>query len=139
MAVVYKVLRRSREDGKLYSYSWGPWALEYRPGAVTRPRRGSFLYAFRDLGEAQRFAQMFAKNCRSWGEAVEVWEAEGEICVAYPMCSMYVDKGSLQEFWRFVRSRLGYIKKIVRKPGALDECPDGTVWCTWLKLKKRVI
>jgi hypothetical protein len=138
MTVVYKVLRRSRDDGKLYSCSRGAWVLEYKPGVMVKPRRGSFLYAFRGLEDALRFAKTY-RHLRGEEDTLEVWEAEGEIVDVYTRYSMYDDEKSLREFWRFVRSYLEYISKVVKKPCYIDDCPYGTVWCKWLKLKRRVV
>jgi hypothetical protein len=102
---------------------------------VVKPRRGSFLYAFRGLEDAERFAKTY-NHLR--GDTLEVWEAEGEILDAYTRYSMYDDDRSLREFWRFVRSYLGYTKKLVKKPCPIGNCPDGTVWCTCLNLTRKV-
>jgi hypothetical protein len=126
MAVVYKVLRHSRKDGKLYSCIRHAWVLEYKPGVATKPKRKSFLYAFMRLEDAKRFA--FVQNSDApKHDRFEVWEAEGEVVDAYPYYSFYGDGESFQEFWR----------KVVKRPCDISNLNCGIVWCKWLKLKRR--
>jgi hypothetical protein len=114
------------------------WALEYKPGAVTKPKRGSFLYAFKNLEDAQRFAKNNDASWPYWRDKLEVWEAEGEIVDAYPYYSLYGDPKSIQEFWRLVRAHLKDISKMPYTELAIVDCIKNTVWCTWLKLTRRL-
>jgi hypothetical protein len=134
--VVYKVLRRSRDDGKLYSSCCVSWCLEYKPGAVTKPRRGSFLYAFKNLEDAQRFAQINSGIGPNWRDTLEVWEAEGEVVDAHPYRSLYDNDQHIQEFWELVRAHLKDISNMPYMAWEITDCIKNTVWCKWLKLKR---
>jgi len=143
---VFKVLRR-KGDG-LYSLVPSPWDIKYKPGALTKPKHGSFLYAFTSQEAAHDFVT--SGIVLPALVEIEIWEAQARVLnFDWPYCvdATSVDEEVFKYFWGRVLEGFKIGDPFRGYGGPYDiiwpltcpsvmRCPPDSVWCKWIKLQK---
>jgi len=133
---VYKMLRRDLDDRALYSgLRYGRWAVRYEPNVATKPKRGTFLYAFDSPKAAQKLLTR---------EVDELWEAEALVVDLQAYWVFPCVDSLFSAFWQKVSKggvRGGHIdlpEEVEARIGSSIPARVGALWCKWIKITKRI-
>ncbi len=133
--VVWKVVRKKRGSKWLSSAIAcsldHEFQVHYKPGSRVSPNvGGTFLFAFDTLESASTWQEALNTGSR---DEFEVWESRAEVLldpdglVVTPTRSTLVNHLNMKIFWSGEPFSSGCY------------APAGSLWCTWLQLRERVL
>ena len=131
---VWKAVSNSYFDWRSACECRPGWECQYKLNRITRPREGSFLFAFDTVQQVLKF----------WGgfSGYTILECEADVAVRasqVPAVAPYTSEYFWEEYQAWLGSLpLAYLKvdwaeRLNRPTSRWNECPWGTIFCRWIR------